>query len=531
MDTLYRVVCFLLVLAISASSAASVQQLPPNDHLITLHTPVELSADDLAYVRSIPTLQVSAYRHIPPMSFFDQATGQYQGISIDVFRFIADHIGLPYEFYEEGGLYVDKKIEEFGLGQYDVLIPASYVASRDGLFTETYYEGFYSVISRKSDQLQIQDIQQLKQYRVGMIKNAAVVPYAQDLVGEVQVFEFVDGILYEALRKNKIDIAIFNQSVFEQDRYRFELFDLEDAYTLDEYPRNYGFLFKNSEQNQRLIDIFNRYIKAMNNQQSIRKHENAEQYLIEKYIKQKGQQQLLWIAVVISSLMSVVLFVIFRSRQHMLKQLAESHQRISQQREALQEANVQLESLSRTDVLTGMPNRRHLDERLALAYEWYKRKGDPLSVLIIDIDFFKLINDDYGHATGDLYLKKVAGVLTQIVGRSTDFCARYGGEEFVCVLPNTDTLGAVVVAEQIREAVFALHDSHADVLPRILTISIGVATLQSGRCDHHALVKQADVQLYRAKNSGRNRVCAIVLEGSAQSSDTKAQEQQPCDFA
>lgn len=531
MDTLYRVVCFLLVLAISTSTAASVRVLPPSDHLITLNTPVELSADDLAYVRSIPTLQVSAYRHIPPMSFFDQDTGQYQGISIDAFRFIADKIGLSYEFYEKGGLYVDKKVEEFGLGQYDVLIPASYVASRNGLFTETYYEGFYAVISRKTDQLQIQDIQQLKEYRVGIIKNAAIVPYAEDLVGEMKIYEFVDGVLYDALRKQEIDIAIFNKSVFEQDRYRFELFDLEDIYTLDEYPRHYGFLFKNNQQNQRLIAIFNRYIKAMNNQQSIRKHENSEQRLIEKYIKQKGQQQLLWVAVVISSLMFVVLFIILRSRQHMLKQLAESHRRISQQHKALQEANLQLESLSRTDVLTGMPNRRHLDERLALAYQWYKRKGDPLSVLMIDIDFFKLINDDYGHSMGDLYLKKVAGVLTQIVGRSTDFCARYGGEEFVCVLPNTDALGALVVAEQIREAVFALHDSHADVIPRILTISIGVATLQGGRCDHNALLKQADTQLYLAKNSGRNRVCAIVLDSSAQSYDAQAQEQQSYDFA
>ncbi|HKM36622.1 MAG TPA: GGDEF domain-containing protein [Thiopseudomonas sp.] len=531
MDALYRVVCFLLVLAISTISSASVRVLPSSDHLITLNAPVELSADDLAFVRSIPTLQVSAYRHIPPLSFLDEATGQYQGISIDVFRFIADQIGLSYDFYEEGGLYVDKKIEEFELGQYDVLIPASYVASRNGLLTETYYEGFYSVISRKADQLQIQDIQQLKQYRVGMIKNAAVVPYAQSLVGEVQVFEFVDGILYEALRKNKIDIAIFNQSVFEQDRYRFELFDLDAIYTLDEYPRNYGFLFKNNEENQRLIHIFNRYIKAMNNLQSIRKHENAEQYLIEKYIKQKGHQQLLWVAVAISSLMFIVLFVIFRSRQQMLKQLAESHRRISQQREALQEANVQLECLSRTDVLTGMPNRRHLDERLALAYEWYKRSGNPLSVLMIDIDYFKLINDDYGHAMGDLYLKKVADVLTLIVGRSTDFSARYGGEEFVCVLPNTDTLGALAVAERIREAVFALHDGHADVLPRILTISIGVATLQGGLCDHNQLLAQADAQLYRAKKSGRNRVCSIVLNKSAQSCDAKVQVQQLCDFA
>lgn len=516
MDTLYRAICLLLVLAMSAISFASAGVLPPNDYSITLKKPVELSADDLAFVRSIATLQVSAYRHIPPMSFYDEATAQYQGISIDVFRFIADQIGLSYEFYEQGGAYVDKKIEEFGLGHYDVLLPASYVASRDGLFTETYYQGFYSVIARKEDQLQIQDIEQLKQYRAGIIKNAAVVPYADDLVDEVQVFDFVDGILYEALRNQEIDIAIFNQSVFKQDRYRFELFDLENVYRLDEHPRSYGFLFKNNAQNQRLTDIFNQYIKAMNNQQSVRKHENAEHYLIEKYIKQKGQQQLLWAAIVISLLMFIVLLVIFRSRQHMLNQLAESHERISQQREALQHANIQLESLSRTDVLTGLPNRRHLDERLALEHAWYQRKGAALSVLMIDIDFFKLINDDYGHAMGDIYLKKIAGVLHRVAERSTDFSARYGGEEFVCVLPNTDAIGAVTVAEQIQDAVCALHDDNAEVLPRALSVSIGVATLQGALCDQDELMAHADAQLYRAKNSGRNRLCAVVLNDSVE---------------
>lgn len=181
-----------------------------NTNVILLHS-VELNADDLAFVRSIPTLQVSAYWHLPSMSSYDPLSGKYHGISIDVFRFIADQIGLSYQFYNDEGGYVDKKVEEFALGQFDVLIPASYVASRDALFTDTYYNGFYSVISRKSDRLQLHDITQLKKYRAGMINQAAVVPYAQGLVREVKLFDFTDGVLYEALRNNEIDIAIFNK--------------------------------------------------------------------------------------------------------------------------------------------------------------------------------------------------------------------------------------------------------------------------------------------------------------------------------
>lgn len=260
---LYRTCYILIGMLLSFSYITFAQVLPADNSSIKLRHPVELSADDLAFVRSLPILHVSAYRHLPPMSFYDQLSGKYEGISIDIFAFIAEQIGLSYQFYDDSGGYVDKKIEEFSLGKFDVLLPASYVSSRDGLFTDTYYKGFYSVISRKSDHLQVQDVKQLKQYRAGMINKAAVLSYAQELVGEMQLFEFEDGVLYEALRNNQIDIAIFNTGVFRQDRYRFELFDLEDVYRLHEYPRDYGFLFKENEQNERLVSIFNRYINAI----------------------------------------------------------------------------------------------------------------------------------------------------------------------------------------------------------------------------------------------------------------------------
>lgn len=519
---LYRTCYILIAMLLSFSYITFAQVLPADNSSIKLRHPVELSADDLAFVRSLPILHVSAYRHLPPMSFYNQLSGKYEGISIDIFDFIAEQIGLSYQFYDDSGGYVDKKIEEFSLGKFDVLLPASYVSSRDGLFTDTYYKGFYSVISRKSDHLQVQDVKQLKQYRAGMINKAAVVSYAQELVGEMQLFEFEDGVLYEALRNNQIDIAIFNTGVFRQDRYRFELFDLEDVYRLHEYPRNYGFIFKENEQNERLVSIFNRYINAIDNVQSVRKHEDAEQRLVEKYIQTKNQQQLLWGAIVVGGFMFAILFIAFRSRQRMLARLAESHIQISQQHDALQEANMQLECLSRTDVLTGMANRRHFDERLALEYAGYKRTGHALSVMLLDIDFFKHINDDYGHGVGDTYLKKVAIVLDSIMVRSTDLSARYGGEEFICVLPNTSVLGAMVVADKIREAVSALHTEYPVLLPRHVTVSIGVATLLGAKCDAQQLIAYADAELYKAKNSGRNRISGILLDPSVDSIESVA---------
>ncbi len=149
--------------------------------VISLRYPVEISAEERDFVQALPTLQVSPYQHIPPVSFYDAQTESFQGISVDVFRFIAEHIGLSYHFVVDEGLYVDKLIEEFEQGQFDTLIPVSYNPERAklGLFTDTYYEGFYALITRKAEQIQISSPEQLKQYRVGVIEKAAAVPYVQ----------------------------------------------------------------------------------------------------------------------------------------------------------------------------------------------------------------------------------------------------------------------------------------------------------------------------------------------------------------
>lgn len=520
MSQIYRVIALQFALAISALCIGSVcagqQSTAP---VISLRYPVEISAEERAFVQALPTLQVSPYQHIPPMSFYDAQTESFQGISVDVFRFIAEHIGLSYHFVVDEGLYVDKLIEEFEQGQFDTLIPVSYNPERAklGLFTDTYYEGFYALITRKAEQIQISSPEQLKQYRVGVIEKAAAVPYVQSLVPELKTYAFNDGnTLYEALRANDIDIAVFNQSVFAQDRYRLELFDLEDIYTLYDYPRAYGFLFQNSTDNARLVDIFNRYIAAIDSSRSVRQHENGEQRLISKYIEQQNQQKLLWLVLLLGAAVLIIVYRAYRSHQRIAAELVRSHQRIVRQHEALQEANRRLEHLSRTDVLTGLSNRRDFDERFNIEFSRHQRSAEPLSVLMVDIDFFKHINDDYGHEVGDVYLQKIAEVLTAMMVRSTDLVARYGGEEFVCLLPETDSDGAVNVAEQLREAVMVLHAQCADVLPRAITVSVGVATLQGASCNQHQLVKQADTQLYRAKDSGRNCVRSIVLDHSVQ---------------
>ena len=164
-----------------------------------------------------------------------------------------------------------------------------------------------------------------------------------------------------------------------------------------------------------------------------------------------------------------------------------------------------LDELARTDALTRVPNRREILERLHEESVRIERTGRPLSILMIDIDHFKAVNDDHGHAVGDNVLKTVARCIETSL-RRIDHCGRLGGEEFLVLLPEADREEAFAAAERLREAIAASeHPFDGGVLH--ITVSIGVATRAvSAALAPEILLRAADAALYAAKNAGRNRV-------------------------
>ena len=173
----------------------------------------------------------------------------------------------------------------------------------------------------------------------------------------------------------------------------------------------------------------------------------------------------------------------------------------------LKEANEKLKMLSVMDGLTGISNRRRFDEYLLAEWKRHYREKKPLSLVMCDIDFFKLYNDNYGHQAGDDCLIKVAGAVAGSASRAVDLAARYGGEEFVLVLPNTDTEGAAAVAEEVRNNVLKLQIDHEkSKVNDHVSLSLGVATMVPDE-KHRAqdLVALADKALYVAKENGRNQ--------------------------
>ena len=174
----------------------------------------------------------------------------------------------------------------------------------------------------------------------------------------------------------------------------------------------------------------------------------------------------------------------------------------------LLELNKTLRDLVTVDGLTSIPNRRRFDEYLVQEWNRALRDKTPISVIVIDIDFFKKFNDNYGHVSGDECLKQIAHSLAASLVRSIDLMARYGGEEFACILPKTDAAGLFMVGNQLRENINALRipHEHSKVAPHV-TISLGGATMiPSQETLPYLLVGQADARLYKAKEGGRNRL-------------------------
>jgi diguanylate cyclase (GGDEF)-like protein len=206
-----------------------------------------------------------------------------------------------------------------------------------------------------------------------------------------------------------------------------------------------------------------------------------------------------------------------RSRNRTLLQAnRELEQAVADRTAALHDSNHELiamrdvyQRLSEVDELTGLGNRRNFEKELRRTMKLAQRLQLPLTLLMVDVDYFKGVNDEYGHPVGDDYLRKIAQVLTSVVRIGEDTASRYGGEEFAVLLVNTEIHGAAVVAERILTSVRSLGLRNVRSPHGVVTVSIGLSTVGTGEVvASDALVARADAALYLAKDQGRNRVVA-----------------------
>ncbi|MGB2926716.1 MAG: diguanylate cyclase [Limnothrix sp.] len=187
----------------------------------------------------------------------------------------------------------------------------------------------------------------------------------------------------------------------------------------------------------------------------------------------------------------------------------------------LRDRNVRLSKQANVDALTQVANRRHFDGCLAREWQRATNEGQPLSIVLCDVDYFKLYNDSYGHQEGDSCLYQVAQTLASVANLPGDLVARYGGEEFVLILPDTYNYAAIAVIQNIQKLIEELHIKHekSEVADYVTVSFGGVTLLPNEKANTDELLKRADESLYRAKRQGRNQVCWCdeqIIVGSEQ---------------
>lgn len=205
-----------------------------------------------------------------------------------------------------------------------------------------------------------------------------------------------------------------------------------------------------------------------------------------------------------------------RMAQRLSRYTDDLEQRVVERTTELEEVNCKLALLSNTDGLTGLANRRRFDEVLGSEWARAKRSGQPLALIMLDVDYFKKYNDRYGHQAGDECLKKVASMLEAQARRASDLVARYGGEEFALILAGTDASVALCLAEAVRQTTEAMDMPHELSSFGRVTVSAGVATMNvDSGWDAEGLLRAADLALYRAKDDGRNCVVVAVEQAAS----------------
>ena len=199
--------------------------------------------------------------------------------------------------------------------------------------------------------------------------------------------------------------------------------------------------------------------------------------------------------------------VVLTAKMRALQRLDQMRRKLVEVSNDLSAANQRLEELSHQDSLTGIANRRAFDFLLERQFREAKRRSEPFSVALCDVDHFKAYNDHYGHLAGDDCLKQIAAALARACKRPTDVAARFGGEEFALLLPETTGEGALAVVERVRQELAALGIAHAGSLTSsCVTLSAGIASFSPERdIASRDLTVRADAALYRAKQFGRNR--------------------------
>ena len=440
-----------------------------------------------AHTKKHGGFRLSFHKHWYPVDFTDDQNA-HAGIAAQIFEMAAQTHGIRLVEQVSGSL--EEAVDAVFKKESDML-PAIVPSARFNtklIFTRPYLS-LPLVIATRSDEFFVGDLKGLSKKRIGLVDRGELaarfketypdlvfetVSSARDglkLVQNKKLFAFVDtipSIAYAVKDNNYYNIKVSGK--------------LEETLPVSAAVRS---------GNQALATVLDKILQNI----PVEDKEKVVDRWISISLEEKVDYTLVW-------QVSIGLGLVLAAAVVWLKKVQGFNRRISRAYALLEEKNIELEQLSITDRLTGLYNRHKLDVHLVREKQRSDRYNRPFSLVIMDIDHFKSVNDRFGHQTGDDVLRQMGSLIKKSI-RSSDIPGRWGGEEFLIICPETDRQGAQTLAEEIRkniQAVSFLSDT-------TITISGGVAEYELKE-DSEKLVKRADDNLYKAKHSGRNRICA-----------------------
>lgn len=428
---------------------------------------------------------------MPYESIDDQ--GRLVGMTADFVKLLEARLGTPWELvptrsWSETLKYARER-------RCDVITLAAPNDEREAFmrFT-TPYVSFSSVIATRSEELFVENIRQVKDRRLGVVKDYAIGNTLRTRYPDLQLVEvesIQDGLRRVRAREiyGLVDAApTIGYAIREQG-----FPDVKIA-GKTEFLRELSMAVRDDDA--LLFAVIDKAVRAITPEE--------RQHIYSKWVSVEyvSSVDYLLIAQILTGVLLVLAFFIYQNRRlaRYNRQIRLAHQQMELKNELLLEKSRELERLSITDRLTRIYNRIKLDEVFNQEIRRALRYHHPFAVIMLDVDDFKQVNDNFGHPVGDQVLVDIAGLLLSGI-RTTDTVGRWGGEEFFIICPQTSSEGAIKLAEALRERV-AWH-SFADI--GHLTASFGIAVYREGEREHD-MVKRADAALYRAKAAGKNRV-------------------------
>lgn len=424
-----------------------------------------------------------------PYQGFD-SSGNLTGILSDYIKVIEDLLEYKFKVIPTDS-YIEYKME---LDKPFIGINISEINEESSVTPSNIYIESPIVIATNSDQIFIENFNDYTDQNITVLKESRFTNKLIELYPEINI-TYVDTVYDGLLKVQKREVFgyIDSAAVIGHHIQKHLITDVKIAGSLS-YNRQ--MVINVNDNNSTLYNIINKSLAHINKDDRKRIY---NKWVAVKY--EKGTDYSLLIKVVLLFLAALIISLYWNKK--LVKSRNETKEAIKALHNAhhkLELKNHELEVLSNTDNLTGLSNRLKLDDVLKNEIIRFNRTGNDLSLIMIDIDFFKKINDQYGHLKGDSVLKDVAHIIKNSI-RVTDLSGRWGGEEFLVICPDTDKDGAKILAEKIRG-----HVEHKTAkLKPSLTISLGVAKIVPGDLDVD-LIRKADTALYRAKNLGRNRV-------------------------